>query len=644
MLAMSGQARGDGSFIGVLAWSGLLTLIAAQVLFWAGLIAAERAVRPVGMEARPFVEFTLPGPDGAAVEGAVRYRAPYNPGPNYSTPLREGSPLAIFEIPFGLDADSQDQALYLAVSRSIQEVRVNGEVVQPNVPLDGFSGAAGWQPAFYVLPDDLLRPGRNLITARVQNEGYSHVFPEFAVAPAEQAAAAYEWGVLLNLGLPTAGIGILLFAAVLCLVVNWPAEDRRRMRALVALLVVWAVRDFFLLFEPPFPVPMPVFWVCFWALSFAMPFVAARYVLIDTEAPVAWLRWLGRAWLATVPLYFAMPVLAGRFSADPADWARFMTDMELWLTLGLCGLGMVMLVRALNRTHGERWFERLCVMICLTALMVDTVDNTWRITAPFLSDLPLTFYAAPICGLILGLGMCAALAAHAGEARRVVVSANETLSLRLAEREAQLASAHEREMAAERRQSLLEERQRIVRDMHDGIGGQLVGLILQVRGRKLEPPQIESALQASVADLRLIVDSLDTAEDSLRAALASFEHRVRSQAEAAGVAFESDVELTDAAADRQPRQTLQILRILQEAVANALRHSGASAIRLRAEDTDGAVAVEISDDGKGLAGRGTGGRGLTNMQARAAALGGRLELVEGAPGLTVRLIVPVEVS
>lgn len=625
-------------------WSGFLAVVVAQLVFWTGLIAAERAVRPEGMQARDFVEFTIIDDQGQTLEDGRRYRAPHNPAPNYSTPIQGPSPLALFDIPFRVETTEEDQALYLSVSRSIHEVRLNGDVIQPNVPLDGFTGAAGWQPAFYVLPADLLRPGINRISARVQNEGYSHVFPEFAVAPAETVAAAYEWGVLLNLGLPTAGIGILLFAAMLCVIVNWPVEDRRRMRALVALLLVWALRDFVLIFEPPFAMPMPVFWISFWALSFAMPLMAARYVLIDAAAPESWVRWLHRAWVATIPLCFAMPVLAGRFSADPADWARFMTDVELWLTLIGGGGGMILLARALNRSGGERLFERLCLMICLTALMVDAVDNTWRITAPFLPDLPLTFYAAPLCGLVLGLGMCAALAAHAGEARRVVITANETLASRLAEREGQLAVAHEREVEAQTRQSRLEERQRIVRDMHDGIGGQLVGLILQVRGAKLEPEDIERSLQASVADLRLIVDSLDTADDQLSTALTAFEHRVRSQIEAAGVVFRFQDNLDGLEPRLSPRQTLQILRILQEAVTNALRHAQARTISLFVGESAAHLILEVHDDGRGLSGKSAGGRGLVNMQTRAAALGGRLEIKSGEAGTEVCLILPPEIS
>lgn len=618
-------------------FTGLLLLLAAQILFWSALTAAERSVRPAGLEARPFVEFVVLDDAGAELAEGRRFRAPWRPAPNYATAISQGSARARFEIPFNVSTAEEDQALYLAVNRSIQAVKVNGEIVKPNVPLDGFTGAAGWQPAFYMLPADALNPGRNLLTAEVANEGYAHVFPEFAIAPAEQVAAAYERGVMLNVGLPTAGVGILIFAAILCLMVNWPPEDRRRMRALVVLLLIWAVRDFSLIFEPPFDMPMPVFWIVYWSLSLAIVFAVGRYALIDTRAPERWVRVLGWAWLLSVPLCLAMPLLGGRLGPDPATWARIMSQVELWLTL-IVGAGAIVLFVRDWRGGRARLFERFCLMICLTALMTDAADNSFQLTAPFAPDLALTFYVAPICGLVLGLGMCAALAAHAGEARQVVQSANLVLADRLAAREAALALSHERELAVLRRQALLEERQRIVRDMHDGIGGQLVGLILQVRGRTLDPPALEKALEASVADLRLIVDSLDTAEDSLPAALRAFEHRIRPQVEAAGVELVFDMALPDDTPACEPRVALQLLRILQEAVTNALRHSGASLVRLTAAINGDDVHLTVEDDGKGLPVDIGGGRGLASIRARAVAVGGALDITP-RPGGGVRVSV-----
>lgn len=619
---------------------GVGLLVLAQALFWLTLAAAERAVRPANMEARPYVEFVLTDETGLPLPHGQQFRAPYRPAPNYAVQLEAAAPAARFEIPFTLQAPAEDYALYLAVSRSLQEVRLNGDIVQPNVPLDGFSGSAGWQPAFYMLPRTSLRAGENVITALVESEGYAHVFPEFAVASASEVAAAYEWGVMLNVGLPTAGVSILLFAGLLCLVVNWPREDRPRMRALIVLLLVWAIRDFSLVFSPFFAMPMPIFWIVYWTISFAIVFSAGRYVLIDTRMPTRSWRWLESAWAASLLLCVAMPLLGGRLGPDPATWARLMTSIELSLTFIVCGGALVLLTSDVARTSPGRAMERLALMICLTALMVDAADSSFQLTIPWAPDLPLTFYAAPICGLVLGFGMCAALAAQAGEARHVVVSANEILRTRLQEREQALRQSHEREKSILHRQALLEERQRIVRDMHDGIGGQLVGLILQVRNRALDTAGVERALEAAVTDLRLIVDALTASQDSLAAALRALEHRVRPHVEAAGLALIVQHHLGDDSAPQGPRTTLQIMRIMQEAITNALRHSGASTLSISARREGGATIIDIADDGAGMQGEKGEGRGLANMLSRASAIGAKLSILDAAPGTLVRLEAP----
>ncbi len=84
---------------------------------------------------------------------------------------------------------------------------------------------------------------------------------------------------------------------------------------------------------------------------------------------------------------------------------------------------------------------------------------------------------------------------------------------------------------------------------------------------------------------------------------------------------------------------------MREAVSNAVRHGRAKRIAVRAARADDRLALSISDDGGGFSpdSAGGAGRGLGNMQARAVALGGELQ-VESAPGRGTRivLVLPLE--
>jgi signal transduction histidine kinase len=96
-----------------------------------------------------------------------------------------------------------------------------------------------------------------------------------------------------------------------------------------------------------------------------------------------------------------------------------------------------------------------------------------------------------------------------------------------------------------------------------------------------------------------------------------------------------------------PKHVLEITRIVQEAIANALKHSGAKRIGVAARTEQGAqgvqIVVEVSDAGGGFgAQRGEGtGRGIAGMQRRAAWLGGRLHIASDPSGTTVRLELPL---
>jgi signal transduction histidine kinase len=89
-------------------------------------------------------------------------------------------------------------------------------------------------------------------------------------------------------------------------------------------------------------------------------------------------------------------------------------------------------------------------------------------------------------------------------------------------------------------------------------------------------------------------------------------------------------------------QVAEIMNILREAVSNSLRHGRARNITLRAGRSDDAIALSVQDDGVGFAAGANRGHGLDNMQARAAALGGKLE-VESSPGAGTRIILTLPV-
>jgi two-component system sensor histidine kinase UhpB len=550
----------------------------------------------------------------------------------------------VFRIPFTPDPKMPEHAFFLAGTPGLQEIHLNGTVIQPNVPLDTRRGASDGDSIYYLLPRNLLRQYGNEIQVFVETQSSVLPLAAFSISSPEDAARALQWSNLFGKNLAIVTASFLFFALLLCALVNWPPQDRKRIRALMAVLAIWMVRSYFITFQTPFELPFLVTYFLYFVLESSALMAIARYVVIDCELSRRWSRTVTAVW-SVLLVFCALSPLYGLVVGPTAQsvMAYLPKGMAI-VSVGIVGFGLIHLGRNVVARPDGRWIERISVMFCLVALFFDLADSGFRLSVPFYPDLPLTYYKAVPFGLLLALGIVASIAREASEARHTVVQSNEILAARLADQNAELARSYDAQQQMLQRQVVLEERQRIVRDMHDGIGGQLLGLMMLVRQGGAESRQVAEGLESSIADLRLIVDSMDNAEDGLAETLRSFEHRVRALVEAAGMTFSVEHGLDDDMPGPGPRPTLQILRILQEAVTNAMRHSGGSEIALRSrQQADGMVRIEISDNGAGMPAVIKGGRGLASMRSRAEAVGAMLDIEsgEGGTGLSLTLPAPV---
>jgi signal transduction histidine kinase len=201
----------------------------------------------------------------------------------------------------------------------------------------------------------------------------------------------------------------------------------------------------------------------------------------------------------------------------------------------------------------------------------------------------------------------------------------------------------------EREAARLAEREHLLREMHDGIGAQLVTTLRGVERTALTPQQVQAALQEGLDELRLLMDSGDIGR-TLDGALAAWRHRWEPRLSALGLELRWQVAPDLHLAEIAPSAVLQVMRILQEAVTNTVKHARAThlVVRARLQGHPATLLLEVEDDGIGLAPTQAPGpgRGLRNMVARARQLGGELETgqpVTGA-GALLRLRLPLGVA
>jgi signal transduction histidine kinase len=219
---------------------------------------------------------------------------------------------------------------------------------------------------------------------------------------------------------------------------------------------------------------------------------------------------------------------------------------------------------------------------------------------------------------------------------------NAELEQRVAQKHAELQANFRRLQFLEREQAVVEERSRIMSDMHDGIGAQLISTIGLAEHGKLSQQEMATALRECLDDLRLTIDSLEPSDNDLLPALGNFRYRVDHRLKKQGITLDWRVEEIPKLANLTPRNLLHVLRILQEAFTNVLKHAHASMIRVETGLREGGqqVFIRVSDNGAGFQGDHRG-RGLTNMQQRAERIGGLLQVAPSSSGTTLELLLPV---
>ncbi|MDG4823937.1 sensor histidine kinase [Asanoa sp. WMMD1127] len=213
----------------------------------------------------------------------------------------------------------------------------------------------------------------------------------------------------------------------------------------------------------------------------------------------------------------------------------------------------------------------------------------------------------------------------------------------------QSARAQLREYATQvERLAAAQERNRVARDIHDGLGHALTVVQMQIKAARAV-----LASQPERAD-EVLAKAQDQAEEALREVRRSVgalrEPRpavplpealkaLAAETSAAGVTTELSVTGTVRALGPETAESL--FRAAQEGLTNVRKHAGASRVELTLDySRPAAVRLEVRDDGAGTAGEGGTGYGLLGVRERATHLGGRMSL-ESAPGQGATLLVEV---
>jgi len=363
-----------------------------------------------------------------------------------------------------------------------------------------------------------------------------------------------------------------------------------------------------------------------YAFTFSMSSVFILHIIalkINGTAPPGWLR----ACVVAVPGACLLAMALGAVSA-PALLIGVVTPIMVVspvVTVAISAWG------ALAKKVPEAWLLLLPLCCFSLATLHDGAMIAGKVDGPVFLSL---YYRQ-----LLIVAIAVILMRRFGLSLMRLDGANAHLKQRLAEREAELHRLHEEERSEAARRVRSEERHRLTVDLHDGLSGHLASIIaLAERERSAG---IERTAREALDDLRLVIHSLDIGDRELMAALSGLRERLEPLLKRLGVELEWSMVRLPEISGVTPAHALNVLRIVQEAVTNALRHGPASRIAVRGSaGPQGEAVIAIDNDGVPYAGAGKGGTGVRNMGRRAALLGGTLRVEALAAGTRVTLTLP----
>jgi signal transduction histidine kinase len=518
----------------------------------------------------------------------------------------------------------------------------------PSIWIDGqrlLNSASGrldvkglFRPAFVPLPLNLM-PGEHRIDIRLHT--VAGMFPGLSeVWLGEHHVVAAQCGALQDIvvGSRTGGLFLMLFITLVSACVF--ASQREALSLGLTLTgLAWCLHSLVVLnwlgnlsdqaWMTWFMVTRPL-------AGFAGLFVAMHLVKIR-QYKLDWAL-LGLAAL----IYAALFVLP---SSQWHLWLMGVAFVMVPLTLCL-GLYVLWFSTVKSRFLSDFAFA-MCMIYGVSANAMDLARaKGWL---PY-SGLSMQNWIAPLLALAIGLLAIERLVSYL---RYKQVAASQ-LKQELAKQKIQLAAYHE-EVRVQREKNLLtQERQRLVRDMHDGLGTQLVSASALLKSGVMHAEKSQALshlIDQALLDLRSMLDvfaspqwaSDEEDQEAVSLLLAMLRHRLAPVFRSQGIEVEWQSGSLPHDFLKSDQDRLQLLRCLQEACTNIIKHAKATQVVLKTHVTSTQIVFEVRDDGCGMeacnAGKsGPKGHGLSNMAARAHQMGAQLVMDSSTSGTCVRLV------
>lgn len=517
------------------------------------------------------------------------------------------------------------QAAFISRLGVAYEIALNGEIVSRAGSLNERDRFYAKHPVSFLLPPHLLREGDNALRVRLRADaGYRAGMAPVIVGPVAEVMPLARRAAFWRVALPLAASVLSLLVGLFCLLLWLQQRDALYAWAGVGELL-WAVTVVDTVLETV-PLPWPYWGLALlllraaWAWSlyaiaeqvFGRPAVVERRLMLFVQfsAPV---------FLVAIALMHSMLPLLVWYALNFALWGWVIFRLGMLLNAGMA-------------------LDRLLVWVGVTAVVVASARDAVaaRLDASLYAESAWAKYMA----VLVGSAVMIIVSMRFRQARQQVLQLNASLASRVAQKEGELRLSLERMATLERSRAVLAERERILRDMHDGVGANLATAVRQLEGGQARADEVAKSLRESMTHLKLAIDAMNLPPGDVNALLASLRYRLQPRIESAGLAVRWDVDVLPVWPGGNDEQMRRLQFLLLEAVSNVLQHAAANTLTMGAHLRGGHIELSVRDDGRGIS-EAAAGSGLRSMRERARSLGAILQVEPGQPGTCVRIELPL---
>ena len=498
--------------------------------------------------------------------------------------------------------------VYLPRLREGGVLYVNGQLLARVPEPDSKTWVRWMRPHAFAVPPSQLRAGENTLHLRVNPANRDRIVSSIHIGPDEEVRPQYESRYFITYTMAQITIAVTLSVAVFVLAVWW----RRRMDLDYGLFglacLFWGLHTMNYVIEM-----LPDPWWLHWRVlryaatgGFAVS-ITLFYLRFAGIRPRGMTRLFAAYWISG-PLLLAL----GGAALHPF--------VDRYYQGGLLAMGMVMIFAAAYAVWRQCSFTTVALLACALFGFGGSVHD-YLLSQGLVVD--------PEGPYVLYFSAAALLA---------------VVGTLLVDRFVKSLGAVER-AKVERERALSDERQRIMQDMHDGLGSQLLSSLAAVERGALDRKGMAQALREAVDDMRLAIDTLAPGREGLLEALGNLRYRLEPRFRAAGIELRFAYRDLPERLDLPAEDALQILRVLQESLTNVLKHAHARQVSVEAALARGPdrFLLAVSDDGDGFdaAAAPATGRGLSGMRRRTERIGATLDVDSGGSGTRIALSYPL---